>query len=167
MMTHIPISHPENLQPLIKTTIRLLTGEDQVDDEYTGLRFCLTPSESGNGGYLLLGLSPASGAHMRLRDLLLSQQDAAHDSTSGPTAWYPPPYHANPDQASPKGVENAQTPTEIATFLKTVYTPFNRPNKEPRNSAGSPRPSRTIQSKTLSLGTKLGRRRPLQPSRST
>jgi hypothetical protein len=97
MMTHIPVSHPENLKPLIKTSIKLLTEEDQFDDEYAGLRFCLAPSKSGNGGYLLLGLSPASVTHMRLRDILMTQRDAAHDSTYGPTPWYPPPYLANPN----------------------------------------------------------------------
>ena len=93
MITHIPISHPENLKPLIKTAIKLLTAEDQFDDEYAGLRLCLAPSESGNGGYLLLGLSPSRGTRMRLRDILLSQPNAAHDFTSSPTPWYPPPYH--------------------------------------------------------------------------
>jgi hypothetical protein len=121
MMTHIPISHPENLKPLIKTVIRLLTAEDQFDDEYAGLRFCVAPSESGSGGYLLLGLSPASGTHMRLRDILLSQPYAAKDFAYGPTPWYPPPYHANPDQASLTGAAEAHTPAEIATFLKSVY----------------------------------------------
>ncbi len=32
MMTHIPISHPENLKPLIKTAIKLLTEEGEFDD---------------------------------------------------------------------------------------------------------------------------------------
>jgi hypothetical protein len=106
MMTHLPISHPENLKSLIKTAIKLLTEEAQFGDEYAGLRFCLAPSETGNGGYLLLGLSPASGTHMRLKDILLSQPDAAEDSTYGPTPWDPPPYLANPDQASLTGAED-------------------------------------------------------------
>ena len=85
MMTHIPISHPENLKPLIKTTIKLLTEEDEFENGYVSLRFCLAPSENGNGGYLLLGLSPDSGTHMRLRDILLFQPDSAQDATLGPT----------------------------------------------------------------------------------
>ena len=72
MMTQIPISHPENLKSLLKTAIKLLTEGDQFDDEYAGLRFCLAPSETGNGGDLLLGLSPASNTHMRLRDIQMS-----------------------------------------------------------------------------------------------
>jgi hypothetical protein len=44
MMTHIPISHPENLKPLIKTAINLLTEEDEFENEYASLRFCFAPS---------------------------------------------------------------------------------------------------------------------------
>ncbi len=124
----------------------MLTEEDEFNDEYAGLRFCLAPSETGNGGYLLLGLSPASGTHMRLRDILLSQTDSAHDSTYGPTPWYPPPYLANPDHASLAGAKEAHTPTALATFLKAVYVRtclLSHQDKGPRNSDGLPRPSRT------------------------
>jgi hypothetical protein len=123
MMTHVPISHPENLKPLIKTAIKLLTEEDEFEEEYVGLRFCLAPAENGNGGYLLLGLSPDSGPHMRLRDILLSQPDSAQDTTAGPKPWFPPPYLANPNQTSLEGAAEARTPAAMAAFLKAAYVP--------------------------------------------
>ena len=58
MMTCSPLSHPEDLKPLIKSAIQIVTSLEDVEDEYSSLRFCLAPSELGIGSYLLLGLSP-------------------------------------------------------------------------------------------------------------
>ncbi len=167
MMTHIPISHPENLKPLIKTAIRLLTEEDQFEDEYAGLRFCLAPSESGNGGYLLLGLSPAIGTHMRLRDILMSQPDAAQDSTSGPTPWYPPPYLANPNQASLMGAEEASTPAELVAFMKSVYEPAHPPRQRTPELRWVTTTLTDHPVEDTLPDTKLGRQRPRRRSSST
>ena len=84
MMTCIPLSHPEDLKPLIKTVIQMLTSPEDTEDEYASLSFCLAPGELGVGSYLLMGLSPGSIPHMRLRDILLVQPDSPQDSTSGP-----------------------------------------------------------------------------------
>ena len=85
------------------------------------MRFCLSPWELGIGSYLLLGLSQGSIPHMRLRDILLVQPDSPQDSTSGPQAWYPPPFLANPNQVPRTGTEEVNTPMEVAAFLKSTY----------------------------------------------
>ncbi len=71
MITCTPLSHPENLKPLIKTTIQIVTPAEDVEDEYSFLRFCLAPRAPGIGYYLLPGLSPGSIPHMRLMDILM------------------------------------------------------------------------------------------------
>jgi hypothetical protein len=123
MMTCSPISHPEDLKPLLKTTIQIVTSAEEAEDEYAAMHFCLAPGELGIGSYLLLGLDPGSISHMRLRDILLVQPDSFQDSTAGPQAWYPPPFLANPNQASRTCVEEATTPREVAAYLKTTYQP--------------------------------------------
>ena len=72
MMTCSPLAHPEDLKPLLRTSIQLVSPEEYVEDEYSSLIFCLAPCEQGGGSYLLLSLSPSSQPHMRLRDILLS-----------------------------------------------------------------------------------------------
>jgi len=84
MMTCSPLSHPEDLKPLIKTAIHLVTAAEDAEDEYAALHFCLVPGELGIGSYLLLGLDPGSIPHMRLRDIMLVQPDSSQDSTAGP-----------------------------------------------------------------------------------
>ena len=71
MMTCSPLSHPEDLKPLIITAIQSVTSPEDFEDEYSSLRFCMAPGELGIGSYLLMGLSPGSIPHMRLRDILL------------------------------------------------------------------------------------------------
>ena len=83
MMTCIPLAHPADLKPLLRTTIHLVPPVEEVEEEYSSLLFCLAPCEQGGGSYLLLGLSPNNHPHMRFRDMLLSQPDAAQDSTAG------------------------------------------------------------------------------------
>ena len=65
------------VKPLIKTAIRIVTSPEDVEDEYSSLRFCLTLGELRFGPCLLLGLSPGSIPHMRLRDILLIQLDSS------------------------------------------------------------------------------------------
>jgi hypothetical protein len=119
MMTCSPISHPEDLKPLLKTAIHIVTSAEDAEDEYAALCFCLAPGELGIGSYLLLGLEPGSVPHMRLRNILLVQPD----STTGPHAWYPPPFLANPNQASRTCAKATTTPREVAAYLKTTYQP--------------------------------------------
>ena len=89
MMTCSPLAHLEDLKRLLRTAIQLVSPEEDVDDEYSSLLFCLAPGEQGGGSYLLLGLSPGSLPHMRLRDILLAQPDSALDSTYGHQPWHP------------------------------------------------------------------------------
>jgi hypothetical protein len=100
IMTCSPVSHLEDLKPFIKTTIQIITSPEDAEDEYAALHFCLAPGELGIGSYLLMGLSRGSIPHMRLRGILQVQPDSLHDSTTGPQAWYPPPFLANPNQAT-------------------------------------------------------------------
>ena len=85
-MTCSPLSHPEDLKPLLKTAMQIVASREDDEDEYASLRFCLAPGELGIGSYLLLGLSPSSIPHMRLRDILLVQPDSSHESAAGPQA---------------------------------------------------------------------------------
>ncbi len=89
MMTCSPLAHLEDLKPLLRTTTHLVSPEEDVEDEYSSLLFGLAPGEQGGGSYLLLGLSPSSHPHMRMRDKILSQPDVAQDSTTGPQPWHP------------------------------------------------------------------------------
>ena len=85
---------PQTLK--LKTAIPIVTSAEEAEDEYAAMHFCLAPGELGIGSYLLLGLDPGSIPHMRLRDILLVQPDSFQDSTTGPQAWYPPPFMGNP-----------------------------------------------------------------------
>ena len=58
---------------------------------------------------------------MRLRDILLVQLDSSQYSIVGPQTWYPPPFLANPNQTSRTGVEEVNTPAEIAAYLESSY----------------------------------------------
>jgi hypothetical protein len=84
MMTCSPLSHPEDLKPLIKTAIQIVSSPEDVEDEYSSLRFYLAPVEEGIGSYHLMGLTLGSIPHMRLRDILLVQPDSSQDSTFAP-----------------------------------------------------------------------------------
>jgi hypothetical protein len=92
--------------------------------------FCLAPGEQGTPGvYLLIGLSPGSKYHMCLRDILLVQPDSAANSSTGPQAWYPPPFMANPDGVSLAGPWDTHTPHEATAFLNAAYRPAPQPGK--------------------------------------
>ncbi len=72
MMTCAPLIVPEDLKLLLKKGMAKLCPPGIVPREYEALQFCLSPGEPGtHGHYLLVGLSPLSGAYMRLRDVLL------------------------------------------------------------------------------------------------
>ena len=89
VMTCIPLPSPEDLKVLIKEAIYVVTPSEEADSEYAALLFRLALGEHGpTGSYLLLGLSPGSRYHMCLRDIVLTQPDSTHDSTSGPHASF-------------------------------------------------------------------------------
>jgi len=76
MMTCAPLTFPEDLKLLLKKGLAKLCPPGMVSREYEAMQFCLSPGEPGTQGcYLLIGLSTLSGAHMRLRDVLLYQPD--------------------------------------------------------------------------------------------
>ena len=56
MMTYSPLPRPEDLKPLIRTAIQLVSFAEDVEDEYSSLLFCLATCEQGGGSYLLLGM---------------------------------------------------------------------------------------------------------------
>ncbi len=58
MMTCSPLPRPEDLKPLVKTAIQIVTTPEDVDGEYAAIAFCVAPGEQGGGAYFLLGLSP-------------------------------------------------------------------------------------------------------------
>jgi len=77
MMKCIPLLNPVDLKPLIRIAIHVITPSEEVDEEYSEVKFCLAPDEPGSkGAYLLIGLSPSFGTHMCLRDILLVQLDS-------------------------------------------------------------------------------------------
>jgi len=72
MMNCAPLAFPEDLKLLLKDGMAKLCPIGIVPREYEALQFCLSPGEPGTpGNYLLVGLSTLSGAHMRIRDVLL------------------------------------------------------------------------------------------------
>ena len=72
MMTCAPLIFHEDLQLLLKEGLAKLCPIGIVPREYEALQFCLSPREPRTTGhYLLVGLSTLSGAHMRLRDVLI------------------------------------------------------------------------------------------------
>jgi hypothetical protein len=49
MMICSPLSHPEDLKPLIKTAIQLVTSPEDTKDEYASLRFAWPQGKLGSG----------------------------------------------------------------------------------------------------------------------
>ena len=93
MMTCITLSNPEDMKPLLRDVIKVITPPDLEEKEYAALQFCMATGEPGTPwAYLLLGLSPGSRYHMRLRDILLVQPDSAADSSTGPQALHTLPF---------------------------------------------------------------------------
>ena len=76
MITCAPLTFFEDLKLLLMKGLAKLCPPCIVPREYAALQFCLSPGEPGTQGhYLLVGLSTLSGAHMRLKDVLLFQPD--------------------------------------------------------------------------------------------
>ena len=77
MMTCAPLTFPEDLKLLLKEGLaKLVCPRVVVPPEYEAVQFCLSLAEPGTQGlYFLVGMSTLSGAHMRLRDVLLFQPD--------------------------------------------------------------------------------------------
>ena len=81
MMTYSTLAYPEDLKILIRENIAKLCPPGIVAREYDAIQFVLSPGELGTQGrYLLVGLSPASSTHLRLRDILLYQPVGAHEA---------------------------------------------------------------------------------------
>ncbi len=75
-MTCSPLTFPEDLKLLLREGMAKLCPIGIVPREYEALQFCLSLGEPGTTGhYLLVGISTLSGAHMRLRDVMLFQPD--------------------------------------------------------------------------------------------
>ena len=72
MMTCAPLIFLEDLKILLKEGMMKLCPIGIVPREYEALEFCLSLGEPGTPWhYLLVGLFTLSGAHMRLRNVLL------------------------------------------------------------------------------------------------
>jgi hypothetical protein len=86
MITCITLSNPEDMKPLIRDAMKIITPPEMAEDEYAALQFCLAQGEPCTpGAYMFLGLSPGSRYHVCLiRDILLVQPDSAADSYTGP-----------------------------------------------------------------------------------
>ena len=92
--------------------------------EYEAFQFCLFPWEPGTlGHYLLVGLSTLSGAHMRLRDVLLFQPDFLQEATPLVQPWHEPTFFAHYAPDVMDTPRDQRTPGEVATYLKGRFRP--------------------------------------------
>ena len=143
MMTCSPLPRPEDLKPLIKTAIQIVTSPEDVDSEYAAIAFCVALGEQGGGAYLLLGLSPGSLPHMKLRDILLAQPDSSQDTTAGPSLgslrhfWRTLTRQHLPVRRTPQPPQRWQPSSRPSTSQ-----PHNLAS-DLQNSPGSQRPSPT------------------------
>ena len=88
-----PLLAQEDLKVPIRKGIAKLCPPGLIPSTYDDIRFCLAPGEPGTDGHcLLVGLQTAKGAHMRLRDVLLSQLDFAQESPVTHFPWFEPPF---------------------------------------------------------------------------
>ncbi len=79
LMTCSTLTSPEDLNPLLRKAINLITPKGEVELEYAALKFSLLTGELGTPGvYLLLGLSPGSEYHMRLMDMRIPAHTRSH-----------------------------------------------------------------------------------------
>jgi len=91
MMTTFLLAHPEDLKLLLREGIEKLCPPGIVTREYNSLQFATAKGETGTQGrYLLVGLSTLSQTHLRLRDILLSQPEAVHESHIQTLPWLAP-----------------------------------------------------------------------------
>ena len=93
LMTCVPLTFPEDLKVLLMEGLAKLCPPGLVPRKYEGLQFCLSPGEPGTQcHYLLVGLSPLSRAHMRLRDVLMFQPFFFRESMPLVHPWHEPPF---------------------------------------------------------------------------
>jgi len=86
-MTRIIITNPEDMKPLLRTAIKVITPPKLKEDEYAALKLCMALGEPGTTReYMLLGLSLSSRYHMCLRDILFVHPYSVADSSAGPHA---------------------------------------------------------------------------------
>ncbi len=124
MMICAPLTFPEDLKLLLKEGLAKLCPPGIVPREYEAMQFCLSPGEPGTQGhYLLVGLSILSGAHVRLRDVLLSQLDFLQEATPLVHPWHEPPLHAPFAPDTLDTPRDQRTPGEVATYLKDRFRP--------------------------------------------
>jgi hypothetical protein len=85
------ITFHEDLKLRLKEGLAKLCPIGIVPWEYEALQFCLSPREPRTQGhYLRVGLATLSGAHMRLRDVLLFQPDFLQEATPLVHPWHEP-----------------------------------------------------------------------------
>ena len=70
-----------------------------------------------------MGLSTASGTHMRLRDVLMYQPDFTHEAMSLNLPWFEPPYLDPVASDVMETPRDQRAPEEISSFLKHRYRP--------------------------------------------
>ncbi len=92
-MTCAPLIFSEDLKLLLKEGLAKLFPIGIVPRDYEALQLCLSSGEPGTQGhYLMVGLSILSGAHMRLRDVLLLKLDVLQEATPRVQQWHEPPF---------------------------------------------------------------------------
>ncbi len=92
-MNNTPMTQPEDFKLLLREGIAKLCPPGIVTREYNSLQFVTAKGEAGTqGNYLLVGLSTLSQTHLRLRDILLSQQEVVHETQSQTLPWLAPSF---------------------------------------------------------------------------
>ena len=128
-----PHSTPEDLNILIREGIAKLCPPGLVPSIYDDIKFCLASGEPGpNGHYLLVGLQTAKGAHMRLREVLLSQPNFALDSPVIHLPWLEPPFLPPTTSLDLETPRDQRTAQEVADFLKSRFRPSTFYGKKAR-----------------------------------
>ena len=124
LMNCAPLSTPEDLKVLIREGISKLCPPGLVPSTYNDIKLCLAPREPGtNGHHLMVGLQTAKGAHMRLREVLISQPDFVQESPVTHLPWFKPaflPPSTSPDR---KTIHEQRPAGEVVDFRKSRFHP--------------------------------------------
>ena len=132
-----PLTFLEDLKLLLKEGLAKLCPIGIAPWEYEALQFCLSPGEPGaQGHYLLVGMSALSGAHMRLRDVLLFQTDCLQEATPLVHPWHEPPFLAHYAPDTMDTPRDKRTPGEVAIYLKGRFRPNPSGAKGQKNCDG-------------------------------
>ncbi len=124
MMTCAPLTFPEDLKLIFKLGMAKPCPPGIVPREYGALQFCMSPGEpSTQGHYLRIGLSTLSGAHMRLRDVMLFPPYFLQESTPLVHPWHKPPFQASVAPEILETIRDHRTPREVATYLTGRFLP--------------------------------------------